>query len=195
MDQQDEVDGLRERVGELEHQLEAVQAELQVAANRDVPLLKGTVRGMLHEEIETTDELPPAGRAFGQRIAERRERLEQLEARLEMLTHHTNTSTKAEKITAVLTFAQNKANGSGKVAVTPAEIRGCTGVSRRYAYDLVDAIADDVPGVQVRESTQVKTTKGTKRKQKALLVDCEEVHGLDEAVNSFTTPTGGDGEA
>lgn len=46
--------------------------------------------------------------------------------------HDTDALTKAEKITAVLVFAQNKAGDDGKVAVTPAEIRGCTGVSRRY---------------------------------------------------------------
>jgi len=95
----------------------------------------------------------------------------------------------------VLAFAQNKAGESGKVAVTPAEIRGCTGVSRRYAYDLVDAVAADVAGVQVRESKRVRTGNGTERKQKALLVDCERVHELDDAVNSFTTTNRGDGEA
>lgn len=101
---------------------------------------------------------------------------------------------KAEKITAVLVFAQNKVDQGGKIAVTSAEIRGCTGVSRRYAYDLVGAITADVLGVKVRESKQVQTAKGTKRKQKALLVDCEPVHRLDEGVKSFTIPNGGDGE-
>lgn len=187
MNQHDDVDGLRERIGKLEQQLESLQAEVQTATNRDIPLLKGTVRSMLNRGVETVDEFPAAGRAFGQRVAERGERLEQLEARLEVLTQHTDASTKAEKITAVLAFAQNKADKSGKVAVTPAEIRGYTGVSRCYAYDLVDAVAGDVAGVQMRESKQVQTGNGTKRKQKALLVDCEQVHELGEAVNSFTT--------
>lgn len=192
MDQQADVDALCERIETLERQLEDLQTELQTATNRDIPLLKGTVRSLLDGEIETIDELPAAGRAFGQRFADRDDRLEQLEARLEVLTQQADASTKAEKITAVLAFAQNKVSGSGKVAVTPAEIRGCTGVSRRYAYDLVDAIAADVDGVRLRESTQIQTGNGTKHKQKTLLVDCEEVHGLDEAVNSFTT--GGESE-
>jgi hypothetical protein len=55
----------------------------------------------------------------------------------------------------VLAFAHNKANGTDKVAVTPAEIRGCTGVSRRYAYDLVDTIATDIDGTRVRDPKQV----------------------------------------
>lgn len=194
INQHEDIEELRERIGELEDQLETIQAELQTAANRDIPLLKGTVRGMLQGEIKTIDEFPEAGRAFGQRVAERGERLDQLEAQLEMLTQHTDPSTKAEKINTVLAFAQNKADEGGKVTVTPAEVRGCTGVSRRYAYDLVEAVAADVPGVQIREAKQVQTANGTKRKQKALLIDCEDVHELDEAVNSFTTPNGGDGE-
>ena len=194
MDQPDGVDGLGKRIGELERQLDELQTELQTATNRDIPLLKGTVRAMLNEDVETVDELPAAGRTFSQRVAERGERLEELEARLEVLTQHTDASTKAEKIMAILAFAQNKADERGKVAVTPAEIRGCTGVSRRYAYDLVEEVATNVDGVQVRESKQIQTGNGTERKQKALLVDCEAVHRLEEAVNSFTTPNGGDGE-
>lgn len=72
-----------------------------------------------------------------------------------MLTDHTDTSTKAQKIAAVLAFATNKPDGSNKVAVTPTEIRGCTGVSRRYAYDLVEAIADELEDVKLRESRRV----------------------------------------
>lgn len=188
----DEAD-LHDRVSVLEQRLEVLHTELATAANRDIPLLKGTVRSILRRDIESIDEFPAAGRAFGQRVADHSDRLDQLEARLEILTQHTDASTKAEKITAVLAFAQNKANGSDKVAVTPAEIRGCTGVSRRYAYDLVETVATDVEGVQVRESQQVQTGNGTKRKQKALLVDCAQVHRLDEAVNSFTTGGGSEG--
>ena len=42
-----------------------------------------------------------------------------------------NTS-KAAKYQTVLAFAQNNHSGTGKVAISPAEIKGCTGVSRRY---------------------------------------------------------------
>jgi tetrahydromethanopterin S-methyltransferase subunit G len=183
---------LRERIASLERQLDALQTELQRATNRDIPLLKGTVRSILDGEIETIEEFPAAGRAFGQQFTEQGERLDQLEARVDVLHSHTDASTKAEKFAAVLAFAQNKANGTGKAAVSPAEIRGCTGVSRRYAYDLVDALAADIDGVAVREPHQVQTGTGTKRKQKALLVDCEQVHEVCEAVKEFTTPNGGD---
>lgn len=190
-----EREAFNDRLTALEQQLDALQLEVATATNRDIPLLKGTLRAMLHGEIETIDELPAAGRAFGRAVVARGERLSQLEAQVDVLQQSTDPSTKAEKVATVLAFAANKAAADGKVAVTPAEIRGCTGVSRRYAYDLVETIAADVDGVRVRESKQVTTGSGTKHKQKALLVDCEAVHGLNEAVNSFTTPNGGDGEA
>ncbi len=128
-----------ERLRELEARLDALAGDLEAATNRDIPLLKGTIRSMMDAEIDSAEELPDAGKVFGQRARERAERLDQLEARLELRAAHTDQSTKAEKIATVLRFARNKANGDGKVAVTPAEIRGCTGVSRRYAYDLSHA--------------------------------------------------------
>jgi phosphoglucosamine mutase len=74
----------------------------------------------------------------------------------------TEPSTKDEKYAAVLSFAANK-QCDGKVSVSPAEIRGCTGVSRRYAYDLVEAIATDIDGVGIHELTQVQTGSGLVR--------------------------------
>jgi len=50
MNDHDDVDALRERIGELEQQLEALQAELQTATNRDIPLIKGTVRSMSFQQ-------------------------------------------------------------------------------------------------------------------------------------------------
>lgn len=191
-DHGDDLAAIRDELAALQRQLDAIQTELETATNRDIPLLKGTIKSLMDAEPETGAELPAAGRKFGQGLAERGRRLDALEARLAVLDEHTDTSTKAEKIAAVLAFAQNKANARDKVAVTPAEIRGCTGVSRRYAYDLVDAIATDVDGATVRESQRVETGNGTKRKQKALLLDCEQVHDRAEAVNEFTTPDGGE---
>jgi len=186
-------ESVHERVAVIERQLATIQSELQTVTSHDLPLLKGTLRSILNTEVGTIDEFPAAGHAFGQQVAEHDQRLEQLEARVAVVTQHSDASTKAEKIGAVLAFAQNKADANGKVAVTPADIRGCTGVSRRYAYDLVDTIAAEVEGVQLRDGQPVQTGSGSERKQKALLVDCERVHELTEAVNQFTTANGGEG--
>lgn len=44
-----------------------------------------------------------------------------------------------------------------KVAVTVSEIKGCVGVSRWYAYDLIDAMTSEINGVRLREARQVET--------------------------------------
>lgn len=183
-----------ERLDALEATVGDLREEVRVAVHRDIPLLKGTVRAMIDGEIETMEDFPAAGRAFETRVAEIEATVTQVEERLDQFGDVTAApSTKAEKFAAILAFARNKRNGSPKVAVSPGEIRGCVDVSRRYAYDLIDAMGEEVDGVQVREATQVETSGGTKRKGKALLVDCEAVHAVDGAVKEFTT--GGDGDA
>lgn len=77
-----------------------------------------------------------------------------------------------------------------KVAVTVPEIKGCLGVSPRDAYELIETMATDIPGVRMRESKRIETASGVTRKKKALLIDCERVSGETGGVNNFTT--GGD---
>lgn len=156
---------LEDRLTALEQQLDTIQRDVAAATNRDIPLLKGTVRALLHGEVETIDELPAAGRAFGRAVVARGERLSQLEAQVDVIQQSTDPSTKAEKVATVLAFAANKAAADGKVAVTPAEIRGCTGVSRRYAYDLVETIAADAPRCVHRHSTASTTASGLASKR------------------------------
>lgn len=73
------------------------------------------------------------------------------------------------------------------MTVTSEEIQGCAGVSRRYAYDLIDEAAETCAGVRIREATDVQTSTGVKHKKKALLIDCEVAHTNGDGVNQFTT--------
>ena len=98
----------------------------------------------------------------------------------------TEATSKEAKVDAVLAFAHNKRNGRGTVALSHQEVKGCTEVSRRYAYELIDAMGAEVDGVEVREAQTVRTGSGTKRKGKALLVDCERVREVSD-VNQVTT--------
>jgi hypothetical protein len=59
-------------------------------------------------DIETTEEFPVAGRAFGQQYVEQSGGLADVEARLEVLGIHADVLTKAEKFAAVLSFVDNK---------------------------------------------------------------------------------------
>ncbi|NHN46516.1 hypothetical protein G9464_02750 [Halostella sp. JP-L12] len=178
---------------DLERRLDAVEAavhdleeQLSTATNRDIPLLKGTVRTLVATEVDSLDDLSEAGRTFRRRCADREKCLQAVETKLETLCEAgTAASTKAEKYGAILAFAQNKRNGSAKLVVSPSEIMRYTGVSRRYAYDLLAEISADVDGVRVWEATENPT--GSNVKRKVLLVDCEHVHAATKGMNQFTT--------
>lgn len=178
-----------ERLAALKATVAELREEVTMVTNRDLPLLKGTVRAMTDGDIDTVEELPDAGRAISEQLARYDERLSAVERQLEMLESlGESPSSKKEKFAAILAFAANKqGHGNGKVALSPHEIKGCTGVSRRYAYELLESMAAQIDGVRMREAQQVQTGNGTKRKGKALLVDCEVAHTGDVAVNEFTT--------
>ena len=187
---------LESRVQALEETVERLDRRLQEATNRDIPLLKGTIRAMADESIDDVDAFPQAGRRFSEDVRTMRKRLGELEERVARFGKiGDERSSKDEKYAAVLSFAANKRTSNGKVAVSPAEIKGCTGVSRRYAYDLVEAMADDLEGVGVREAGRVETGSGVKRRSKALLVDCEAVQASNGGVKEFTTAEGGGRES
>ena len=191
----EDTDSLAERVATLEATVTALCNRLDTATNRDIPLLKGTVRAIVDAEIDNIGELPDAGRAFHPDVATHAERLDTVEEQLTALGDiGTAKTTKEEKLAAICAFAQNKGgNQSATVAVTADEIQGCVGVSRRYAYELIDDAAATLDGARVREATDVQTSTGVEQKKKALLVDCEVVHGDDAGVNKFTTRMAADG--
>ena len=192
----DSQEALARRVAALEEVVAELQDEIRTAVHRDLPLLKGTVRGMAHTDIETVHEFPDAGRAVGERLAQYDERLSAVERQLDAVSDiDDEPSSKKAKFAAVLAFAANKRSGNGKVALSPHEIKGCTGVSRRYAYELIETMAGCIDGVGMREAHEVQTGSGTARKGKALLVDCDVVHSGDASVNQFTTDATGEGVA
>jgi len=188
-------DALRERIGALEATVEALEQRLDTAMNRDIPLLKGTVRAIVDADIDEIGELPDAGRSFHRTVVTQTERLATVEEQVAAFGDVDATkTTKAQKLAAICAFAQNKHNSqSSTVAVTAAEIRGCVGVSRRYAYELIDEAATELEGARVRSATSGESNGASKKK--ALLVDCEQVHVEAEDVNRLTTgEDGGEGQ-
>lgn len=180
---------LQERVATLEATVTELSERLDRATDHDIPLLKGTVRAILDADIDEIAELPDAGRGFNQRVGSHEDRLDTLERQLAALGDISSTkTTKEQKLAAVLHFATNKRETqSGSVTVTADEIQGCVGISRRYAYDLIEDAAELCSGVRVREARDVQTSTGVKHKKKALLVDCEAVRMDSDSVNQFTT--------
>ena len=186
----DEEATLAERVSALEATVAELDTQLDGTVNRDVPLLKGTVRAIVNTEIDDIGELPDAGRAFNREVGTHTERLDTLKQQLAALGDvGTAKTTKEQKLAAICAFAGNKRGSQSTVAVTAEEIQGCVGVSRRYAYDLIEEAAEELDGVRMREATDVRTSTGVEHKKKALLVDCEAVHTDGAGVNQFTTET------
>ena len=112
-------------------------------------------------------------------------------------------SSEGEKIGAIIAYADKARGGTSKALVTPKEIAGATGCSKRYAYDLVDKIgglgdeASDFdegqcPWAAVRESTTVPTASGSETKAKALKIDFDRVQQDSGALNWFNNGTGGE---
>lgn len=114
----DSREALAQRVATLEEIVAELQDDTTTAVNRDLPLLKGTVRAMADTDIETVHEFPDAGRAMSERLAEYGERLSAVEGQLETLRDiGDESSSKKAKFAAVLAFAANKHSGNGKVAL------------------------------------------------------------------------------
>lgn len=65
----------------------------------------------------------------------------------------TTKTTKEQKLAAIRRFVQNKGGQQSTVAVIDSDIQGCVGVSRRYAYDLIEEAAAELEGARVREAT------------------------------------------
>lgn len=190
-------ESIDERVAALEATVACLQERLDTATNRDIPLLKGTIRAVVDAEIDDIGDLPDAGRKFHREVATHAERLDAAEGQLTALGDiGTAKTTKEEKLAAICMFARNKRGGpSATVAVTANEIQGCVGVSRRYAYELIDEAAVELAGARVREAADVQTGSGVEQKKKALLVDCEATCGESVGMSEFTTADSDGGDA
>jgi len=71
--------------------------------------VKGTVRAIVDEEVESAEDFPDAGRAFGRRVNDLDSTVTALEARLDRLGDvGAEAGTKEPKFAAILKFARNK---------------------------------------------------------------------------------------
>ena len=156
----------------------------------------------------------------GKRTAETNKRMSGIEEQLEDLqtavSNHGDTlatiadvesekSSEEEKLGAIVAYADKARGSASKTLVTPKEIAGATGCSKRYAYDLVDKIGGlndegngafdegEYPWAAVRESTTVPTANGAKKKAKALKIDFDRVQRNPDALNWFNNGSRGNG--
>lgn len=188
-DLEDEIESLDESTSAMRNELAFIKRTLVVLTDAEI--------GGEHHPLEG---LPDAGEQTRGDIDDLQSAVtnhgKQLEAIRDVGSEKTG---KDEKVAAIAAFAQQKVDGSqSKVLVEASEIRGCTGVSRRYAYDLVDTIgnSDQYEWAGVRDAMSVTTGSGTTQKKKALKVDCGKLRGSSQdpdTVNKFTTRTDEEG--
>lgn len=108
-------------------------------------------------------------------------------------------TTKEQKVAAIVVWAKRQAQDEtgDRVVVKVRDIVGATGVSRRYAYDLIDDLPQEYEWILDRHDvTQYGDLELDKDgMERALVVDLERLHSEPEAVNKFTTPASGIGVA
>jgi len=131
-----------------------------------------------------------------QELAGARQEISELEGVVESLRDIGNEkTTKEEKIAAIVSYADNiRDDGQAEITVAAQEIKGAAGVSRRYAYDLIEDVAEQHGWASVREPKSQPSGKDGGRMiewKKALAVDFEQLHEDPESVNKFTTEVAG----
>ena len=142
---------------------------------------------------EDVDLREAVGRAVD-RVEELEQRLDELEEMKEMLSDvGTKKTSKEEKVASIVTYASQKEGGMSGTVVKPKEIAGIVGVSKRYAYDLIDDIVhgDGEHGSLTPdgydwalEASEISAVdKDTP--DRGLAVDFERLQDDDESLNKF----------
>lgn len=114
-----------------------------------------------------------------------RERVDTLESEIDAIRDiGSERTSKEEKVAQVVTYALNESQtGTGRVKIKPSNVVGLTGVSTRYAYDLVDEIADTYDWAL--DPQEVSRRPDQDAPEKGVLIDCELVQRDPEALNKF----------
>lgn len=134
------------------------------------------------------------------RIEELEEENAQLRGRLDSLGDiGVEKHGKGPKIASIVLYADNLRNeDEGAVKVLPENICGVTNVSRRYAYDLIDAMIhgdseygevgpDGFPWAHDPAKIDQYGSLEKKKSKKGVLIDFEGIHGEPISVNKFNT--------
>jgi len=94
-------------------------------------------------------------------------------------------TSKEQKVAAIVTYADNQRSaGQSAVTVLPRVIKGLVGVSRRYAYDLVDDMVEEYEWAYDPQKVNVHPGHDG---AKGVLIDFDGIHGEPVSVNKFTT--------
>jgi len=126
-----------------------------------------------------------------------REKNQKLRQRVATLEQRVDDDGQRGKVAKIVEIAKNRQTTEKGVVMTAADIRDATGVSRRYAYDLIESLPEKYDFLL--SNTEVdrygSLEMATDDLPKGLIVVFDDVHTDLESVNKFTTRTsrkGGD---
>lgn len=81
--------------------------------------------------------------------------IEQLQQRVNSLEDTLHAESKQAKVKAIVHYAENRRHdGQEAVVLDTKEIKGATGVTRRYAYDIIDEWSAQYPFLEDRDELQ-----------------------------------------
>jgi hypothetical protein len=187
-------DSLSERIRELENR---AMEPIEGAAYRR--LLTGLVE-LIEPEAESTelnavekvDHIVGRFEELENTVQDLQEDVQRLEQRIE------EAGGKEQKVAKIVEYADNRRGNEPVVVLTAKEIKGAAGISRRYAYDLMDH-DDGLPteydwilakeGLKQYGSLEIDKDDDARR----IGIDFEGVHSAGVPLNKFTTQSGGEG--
>jgi hypothetical protein len=176
---------LGDRVAELEQQPSLDGLEI-AAVNK---LLNG-LAGMTNDDadptklnaIETAQTATDRIEGLVDRVAELENENERLRSRVE----GSSTNGKDAKVKQIVEFADNARNNDPAVKLTAKDIKGATGCSARYAYDLMDDLPEQYEWfLTPQEMLQYGSLEIDNRDERRLGVDFEGVHSGGVPLNKF----------
>ena len=141
------------------------------------------LRTLLHGQIEKRKEM-------ADELDELRDRVGELEAENDRLKQKLSTaSSKEDKLQRIVEFADNLRGNKPAVKLKAKDIQGAAGISRRYAYDLIEELPEEYDWcLTPAEMEQYGSIERDMQAQdKALGIDFEGVHSHGVPVNKFTT--------
>lgn len=131
-------------------------------------------------------------------LDELEDRIGELEAENQRLRERLDDSnTKDAKVADIVEYADGARDGRPAVKLTAKEIAGAAGISKRYAYDLMDAEtglpAEYDWALTPAEMRQYGSIEIDNADERRLGIDFEGVHSAGVPLNKFNTGTEGEG--
>lgn len=193
-------DELVETVVELSERVDDVENQpsldgIEMAAVRK--LLNG-LAGVSGEGADPTQmNAVDTAQAAIERVDDLLNRIEQLEAendRLRSRVDGTDSSGKDQKVQDIVSFANNTRGNDPAVKLTAKDIKGATGCSTRYAYDLMDDLPEEYDWMlSPQDMLQYGSLEIDNHDERRLGVDFEGVHSSGCPLNKFNNGNSGEG--